>query len=101
MRTNISVCCLLIHPGHSPDVPAVCGSSGRQCATACVCVCTCMHSTRRVHAYMHSCMYTSIDVCVCVCVLICVCNWGVGGLVVVLVGGVWSFFKHSCVVMVA
>lgn len=69
--------------------------------SVCVCVCTCMHSTRRVHAYMHSCMYTSIDVCVCVCVLICVCNWGVGGLVVVLVGGVWSFFKHSCVVMVA
>lgn len=86
MRTNISVCCLLIHPGHSPDVPAVCGSSGRQCATACVCVCTCMHSTRRVHAYMHSCMYTSIDVYVCsyVCVIgewagLLWCWWGVFG----------------------
>lgn len=101
MRTNISVCCLLIHPGHSPDVPAVCGSSGRQCATACVCVCVLACTPLGVS--MLTCIHACIRVlmCVCVCVLICVCNWGVGGLVVVLVGGVWSFFKHSCVVMVA
>lgn len=58
------------------------------CNSVCVCVCTCMHSTRRVHAYMHSCMYTSIDVCVCVCSYVCVigewagllwCWWGVFG----------------------
>lgn len=38
-----------------------------------------------------------------VCVLavcVCVCNWGVGRLVRGE-GGVWPFFKHSCVVMVA
>lgn len=72
MRTNISVCCLLIHPGHSPDVPAVCGSSGRQCATACVCVCVLACTPLGVS--MLTCIHACIRVlmCVCVCAHMCV-----------------------------
>lgn len=64
-------------------------------------VCVCVLACTPLGVSMLTCIHACIRVLMCVCVLICVCNWGVGGLVVVLVGGVWSFFKHSCVVMVA
>lgn len=80
-------------------------SSGvwQQWTTVCNSVCVCVLACTPLGVSMLTCIHACIRVlmCVCVCVLICVCNWGVGGLVVVLVGGVWSFFKHSCVVMVA
>lgn len=74
-------------------VAAVDGGGG---VCVCMCLCICMHTTGRVlciHAFMHA--YEHL--CVCVCVLCeCVIGEWAG-----LLGGVWPFFKHSCVVMVA